>query len=585
MAVGIVWTPIAGIVLAVLTLIFIALLEAGMPATAGGHSVDPYLAQVMRWNLARPPRPQGTLGLTSVADALRRIFLVLHVWIFAAGAILLVGLASLYGFHAVGGRISSLWLYATAVVLITAFTPLLISASLAEVSGKQLTPASFVPRQGWTVATVCSFISVMWPFAVAYLVLDAYSSLSDVSIAWEQRGFSGSSTVLVVVGVIATIAGAVAYVPLRWSAYFAIHYGMPIGGCIVESIRMARVQRGHQLLGAAPVAVVIVLPILLGRALDGSAQSWMLLYVGLAGTPVGLALLSLAGSIDFTKLSGREPAPAHRPRHPVVYPVISGPNPVHPPTIPGIAAPTLPPIHGLSPTPPVRVAHSRPAPRGSLLATAALILYPALTTAAIHVYDQVQTETTGFATSLSPGDARLFLLGVLFLTAVPNVLAVMAVVRSRRDIWVPQAWVRFLAMLAILAQIGGVVGQAITAQSLNAADAGPYLFVTDLVTVSALLAAWLLGHRRARATAWLAVVSGFLCALIIAHLNQQLGELGNQSPERFVELSTTYTAFHLTAVSAMYATTAWIAYIIELIALRNKAPQHHDGSPYAGPRR
>lgn len=127
--------------------------------------------------------------------------------------------------------------------------------------------------------------------------------------------------------------------------------------------------------------------------------------------------------------------------------------------------------------------------------------------------------------------------------------------------------------VAILAQVGGAIAQAVTTDSLAAADAGPYLYLTDFISASSLLAAWLLGHRRVRPTAGLAIVGGFVTGLVLARLNEQLGRVDARYPNMFVEVTTIDAAVHFSVVSAVFALTAWIAYVLEVAALRHTSPR------------
>lgn len=551
--VGFLWTPIAGMVVAALTLLYTALLLAGMPAASSGSSVDPYLAQVMRWRLVTPPRPSGTPGIRALGEAVWRIMFSVHTWILAAGTVLLVGATTLFAFYTISGVLSSTALYVTLVLVYTVFVPPLIAGSLAELDGRPLSASAFIPSRGWPKALMCSFIAIVCPSVAAYLVLDVYASLFDLQIAWEQQ--PTGNTIVGLVGLVAALVAAMMFVPLRWAAYFAIKYDMPIGGCIVESVRAARVHRWRQALPVVAVTTFTALSVLVGRALVETATSWIFLFAGLGVVPLALVVLTLAGGIDFKKLCSEESAPVDRQRHPVTGP------------LPGVADAVPPP-----PLSTVQVPHSRPAPRGSLLAIATLILYPVLNTIALGVNAQIQTGNTRFTASLSPDTALILMLCLALLSLVPSVLAAMTVLRSRRDIWVPQGWIRALVAVAFLAQLGAAVAQAITTGSVAAADAGPYLFLGDFLSASAFVAAWLLGHRRVRATAGLAIVSGFIVAVVTANLNQQLGMLGSESAQTFVEVTTVTTAIYLTGVSAIFAATAWIAYAIELVALRHERP-------------
>lgn len=528
--VGFLWTPIAGMAVAALTLLYTALLFAGMPAMSSGSSVDPYLAQVMRWRLVIPPRPSGAPGIAALGEAVRRIIFSVFTWILAAGAVLIVGAIALFAFDNISGELSSAALYVTLVVLYTVFVPPLIAGSLAVLDGRSLSASAFIPSRGWPTASMCSLIAIGCPSVTAYLVLDVYASLFDSHIAWEQK-LTGSTVVIVLVALVAVLVASMTFVPLRWAAYFAIKYDMPIGGCIVESVRAGRVHRWRQVLQVAAVMMVTVFPLLVGRALDRSATSWVFFFAGLAVVPLALVILTLAGGIDFKKLCSEESAPVDR-----------------------------------------QVRHSRPAPRGSLLAIATLILYPVLNTISLGVNAQIQTKNTRLTASLAPDTALILTICLALLSLVPAVLAAMAVLRSRRDMWVPQGWIRALVAFAFLAQLGAAVAQVMTRESVAAADAGPYLFLGDFLSASAFIAAWLLGHRRVRATAGLAIVSGFIVAVVCANLNQKLGMVDSEFANTFVEVTTVDTAIYLTGVSAIVAATAWIAYLVELIALRHERP-------------
>ncbi len=549
LAVGFLGSPVTAILVGVLALLYAVLLATGMPFLADGLTTESHLRILLRC----PPGPsapgaRSVASVKPVAEARSRRKLNRRFWFqlsFVGSAA--VGIAT--GLGLVIGVEKDVAATVSLIVIGTIGLPLLASGASRELNGE-------FPRLRGVIRSIrppvvaSAVVSIGVPVVVGYLVHNLiYRALPKMYeyVSLEMYDYVFLGVMLATLLAAFTIA-LYAHSKLRWMVPLAVETCIPFRVCLVETLALARAAGPGGLwstvrIWAVPAILMALWSTFFGNdlwaAFFGDHYSPIelshdlqipMVYFGALFLPVvvvsvvsALATATLTDALTFRRLTG---------------------------------APAVP-VDALSGDP--RAARWR-LPRGSVLVTVALVLYPL---ANGWAYAKV-TEAGG---SSDAEDIGSLVFGFV-VTTVVLVLALVAVGISRQpDSRAPSGLVGVLVAASLAVQIGGSI-LMVRRDAVFASDAGPISFATDWLTATCLLTAWLAGHRSRWLSVAVAPLGALGAAVTLRKLNDDLSYEGFWYSE-LVDQNFAAVARSFAAVAVICVATAWAAYLIDLMASRD----------------